>query len=87
MAHIPVSAEELNTLFDGANPVVLPDGDIGLLVQIREEKPECGVEVPGEAELRWIDAEAFQHDGRGAFSVFRTADPLTVPLYPPKNGG
>jgi hypothetical protein len=82
MAHIPISFDELSRIFDGANPVVLPDREIGVLVQVRREKPECGVRVAEEAELRWIDVDSFQHDGNGAFMVFRPADPLTVPLHP-----
>ena len=85
MAHIPISTEELGALFDGSNTVIMPDGKLGVLARFRVEKPECGVQVLGEDDLQWIGAESFQHDGGGAFTVFRPNDPLTVSLFSPKS--
>ena len=82
MAHIPIPIEELAAYFDGSNTVIMPDGKLGTLTQFRAEKPECGIQVVGEDLIQWVGVESFQHDGGGAFTVFRPNDPLTVSLYP-----
>lgn len=55
---------EAIALFDGANPVKLADGKLGLLIRCVDE---AGIQVPAEADIRWIPYAQLWHAGGGAF--------------------
>lgn len=40
---------------DGNNPVRLKDEKIGLLIRYPAEDNLCGIQVPGEEDIRWIN--------------------------------
>jgi len=51
----------------GNNPVLLEDGKMGLLIRWPGDADNlCGIQVPGEEEIRWIDCGNITDAGGGA---------------------
>ncbi|MHC5779983.1 hypothetical protein [Nostoc sp.] len=48
----------------GEPPVLLADGKFGLL--IRGDEHSCGIQVPGEEQIRWIPLASIEITGDGA---------------------
>lgn len=47
-------------------PVMLCDGQMGLLIQTCKPNGDCGVQVPGEPDMRWINHGRLMDMGGGA---------------------
>ena len=61
--------EEMLPLFDGNNPVLFASGKAGFLIRLTPEENGCGVQIPGEKDMRWLDHKVFVHGAAGVFAV------------------
>ena len=61
--------EELVPIFNsnpGDIPVVFASGAIGILIRLTPEENGCGVQIPGEEDIRWLPISDFSPIIRGA---------------------
>jgi hypothetical protein len=66
----------------GANvPALLADGRMGMLVRYPGPDGQCGFQVPGEEEIRWVHASDLEASSMGALRQ-RGAPPSPTQLEP-----
>ena len=41
---------------DDGTPVKLKDGNFGMLIRFPADGDKCGIQVPGEDDIRWIES-------------------------------
>lgn len=64
-----MTKEELYEL-DSHTPVLCRDGRFGLLIQYPSKASgDCGIQVPGEENIRWIHRDSLTKRGGGLVEV------------------
>lgn len=46
--------------------ILCADGSMAMLIQLPSDDGRTGVQVPGEPDIRWIDAARLERRGKGA---------------------
>ena len=61
-----MNAKQLMSLPGQDNPVCCADGKVGVLLHFPAQDGLCGVQVPGEPDVRWFPATELQASALGA---------------------